>query len=101
MKAAILTRPLAEWAAVFAPLDVCVEPVLTVPEALAQPHVAARELVVDVPRPGDGAQRQIASPWRFSVGTTGYRHTGAALGAHTAEVLREAGFTETEIENYL
>ncbi|HRN69100.1 MAG TPA: CaiB/BaiF CoA-transferase family protein [Promineifilum sp.] len=101
VKAAILTRPLAEWAAVFAPLDVCVEPVLTVPEALAQPHVAARELVIDVPRLTGGAQRQIASPWRFSVGTTGYRHTGAALGAHTAEVLREAGFTETEIENYL
>ncbi len=101
VKASILARPLAEWAAVFAPLDVCVEPVLTVPEALAQPHVAARELVIDVPRLTGGAQRQIASPWRFSVGTTGYRHTGAALGAHTAEVLREAGFTETEIENYL
>ena len=98
-RAAILARPLVEWMAVFAPLDVCVEPVLTVPEALAQPHVAARELVVDVPRPGGVAQRQIASPWRFSAGEADYRHTGAALGAHTAEVLREAGFNESEIKD--
>ena len=90
VRAALLTRPLAEWIAVFAPLDVCVEPVLTVPEALAQPHVAARGLVVDVPRPGGGAQRQIASPWRFSAAAADYRQTGAPLGAHTAEILREA-----------
>lgn len=97
VRAAIKTRPLAEWAAVFAPLDVCVEPVLTVPEMLAHPHTVARGLVVDVPRPG-GVQRQVASPWRFSDGAAEYRHAGVSLGAHTGEVLREAGFTSAEIE---
>jgi crotonobetainyl-CoA:carnitine CoA-transferase CaiB-like acyl-CoA transferase len=100
-RAAIAARPLAEWMAVFAPLDVCVEPVLTVPEMLAQPQIADRGLLVDVPRPGGGTQRQIASPWRFSGGAAEYRHAGAALGAHTAEILREAGFTQSEIEAYL
>ena len=100
-RAAILARTLAEWVAVFAPLDVCVEPVLTVPEAMAQTQVAARGLVVDVPKVGDGVQQQIASPWRFSDVAAEYRFTGAALGAHTAEVLREAGFTASEIENCL
>lgn len=97
VREAIAARPLAEWIAVFAPLDVCVEPVRTVPEMLAAPHTAARGLVVDVPRPG-GAQRQIASPWRFSDGAATYRHVGAPLGQHTAEVLREAGFSAAEIE---
>jgi len=69
---------------------------------LAHPQTAARGLVVDVPRPGGGSQRQIASPWRFGDGAAAYRpieyrHIGAALGAHTAEVLREAGFAPEEI----
>ena len=97
VRQAIAARPLAEWLAVFAPLDVCVEPVLTVPEMLAAPHTAARGLVVDVPRPGGGAQRQIASPWRFSDGAAEYRHVGAPLGQHTVEVLTEAGFSDEEI----
>ncbi len=94
---AIAARPLAEWIAVFTPLDVCVEPVLTVPEMLAGPQVAARGLVVDVPRPGGGAQRQVANPWRFSDGGAEYRHAGAPLGSHTVEVLRDAGFAPDEI----
>lgn len=99
--AIILTRSLADWTDVFAPLDVCVEPVLTVPEMLRHPQTAARNLVVDVVRPGGGTQRQIANPWRFSGSEIEYRHTGAPLGAHTAEVLRQAGFTDAEIDEIM
>ena len=63
--------------------------------------MAARELVVNVARPDGGSQRQIANPWRFSENKVTYRHTGAPLGAHTAEVLREAGFTDAEIDEIL
>ena len=101
VRAAILTRPLAEWLAVFAPLDVCVEPVLNVPEMLTHPHTLARELIVDVPRPGGGTQRQAANPWRFSGAAADYRHIGATLGLHTEEVLREAGFSPAEIKGWL
>jgi alpha-methylacyl-CoA racemase len=98
VREAIAARPLAEWIAVFAPLDVCVEPVLTVPEMLAAPHTAARGLVVDVPRPA--AARNDRSPARGASATARptYRHVGAPLGQHTAEVLREAGFSAAEIE---
>nr|MBP8949213.1 hypothetical protein [Promineifilum sp.] len=75
--------------------------VLTVPEMLAAPQTAARGLVVEVPRLGSGAQRQIASPWRFGEGAAEYRHVGAPLGQHTAEVVRQAGFSEEELLSLL
>jgi len=95
--ATIAQRSLAEWQAIFAPLDVCVEPVLTVQEALAHPHTAARGLLVETPR-GDGtAQPQVAHPLRFSASQPVYRHVGPPLGAHTVEVLAEAGYTDREL----
>jgi crotonobetainyl-CoA:carnitine CoA-transferase CaiB-like acyl-CoA transferase len=95
--ATIAQRSLAEWMAVFGPLDVCVEPVLTVAEALAHPHTVARGLLIETPR-GDGtAQRQVAHPLRFSASQPVYRHIGPPLGEHTVEVLAEAGYSQKDI----
>ena len=95
------SRALTDWAGLFEPLDVCVEPVLTVPEMLDHPQVVARGLVVDVPRPDGGTQRQVASPWRFSEGSAEYRHAGVALGVDTREVLAGAGYSPEEIEAFI
>lgn len=97
VRAVLAERTLAEWMAIFAPLDVCVEPVLTIPEALAHPQAEAREMIVEVPRPDGRTQRQVASPFKFSATTAAYRQTGTALGVHTNDVLREAGYDETDI----
>ena len=95
--AAIAQRSLAEWQAIFAPLDVCVEPVLTVAEALSHPHTVARGLVIETPRDDGAAQRQIAHPLRFSASQPVCRHAGPPLGQHTAEVLAEAGYRAEEV----
>ncbi|WGK89212.1 CaiB/BaiF CoA transferase family protein [Pseudomonas migulae] len=82
----------AELCALFAELDACVEPVLTLGEAVRHPQLQARELVTDVPR-GDGtSQAQMACPLKFSDGLPEPRHIGAALGEHTDQVLGELGF---------
>ncbi|WP_207286447.1 CaiB/BaiF CoA-transferase family protein [Pseudomonas sp. FW300-N2A2] len=82
----------AELCALFAELDACVEPVLTLGEAIRHPQLQARELVTDVPR-GDGtSQAQMACPLKFSDGLPEHRHIGAALGEHTDQVLGELGF---------
>jgi crotonobetainyl-CoA:carnitine CoA-transferase CaiB-like acyl-CoA transferase len=91
-------RPLSFWQALFADKDVCVEPVLTIPEMLAHPQVQARNLVVDVPKPDGSTQQQIASPFKFSEGEAEYNWVGTAVGEHTDEVLEEAGYTQDQVE---
>lgn len=90
-------RDFAEWSEVFAALDACVEPMLPLSEAVRHPQIEARGLVTEVPRDGLPAQRQIACPIKFSGGLPAPRHVGAAVGAHTAEVLAELGYTTEQI----
>lgn len=90
-------RSFDELCALFAEVDACVEPVLSLSEALEHPQLKARQVVSQVPR-GDGStQAQIACPLKFSEGLPAPRHIGVAVGAHTDEVLAELGFTPQSI----
>jgi crotonobetainyl-CoA:carnitine CoA-transferase CaiB-like acyl-CoA transferase len=99
IRAAIATRTLAEWMALFAQLDLCVEPVLSVGEALAHPQTQARQMIVPVPKPDGTPQLQTANPIKFSSGQPHYRHTGTALGAHTLSILHEIGYTDSQVRD--
>lgn len=90
-------RDFAEWQTVFAALDACVEPMLSLAEAVEHPQLKARELVTEVPREGSTAQRQIACPIKFSDGLDAPRHIGAKVGAHTDQVLAELGYSAERI----
>lgn len=90
-------RDFAEWREIFAALDACVEPMLSLAEAVEHPQLAARGLVTEVPRDAQPPQRQIACPIKFSGGLPAPRHIGAPLGAHTEEVLRELGYAPERI----
>ena len=81
----------------FAGVDACVEPVLTLSEAVAHPQIMARALVSQVPRSDGSSQAQIACPLKFSEGLPAPRHIGAAVGAHSDEVLAELGFSAQRI----
>ena len=92
------TRDFTELCALFAALDACVEPVLSVGEAVRHPQLKARALVTEVPR-GDGTtQAQMACPLKFSDGLPEPRHIGAAVGQHTDQVLGELGYGAERIE---
>lgn len=90
-------RSFDELCELFAGVDACVEPVLSLSEALEHPQLKARELVSQVPR-GDGStQAQLACPLKFSEGLPAPKHIGAAVGGHTDEVLAELGFSVQRI----
>jgi alpha-methylacyl-CoA racemase len=92
-------RTRAEWTQFATEHDCCLEPVLDVDEALASDLVREREMVVTLDQPGvDGGVRQLGIP--VELGRTPGDHDrlpGPALGEHTKEVLRAAGYTDAEV----
>jgi crotonobetainyl-CoA:carnitine CoA-transferase CaiB-like acyl-CoA transferase len=56
-------------------------------------------MVVEVPKPDGGTQQQIASPFKFSEGEAEYRWAGTAVGEHTDEILKQAGYTTKQIQS--
>jgi alpha-methylacyl-CoA racemase len=78
-----------EWAAAFAGSEACVEPVLSLHEAAADPHLAARETYV---APG-GLTQPAPSP-RFSRTPGQLSDPPPAPGQHTTEALTEWGLPD-------
>jgi len=85
------TKTRDEWAAVFEPLDACVAPVLTLKEAPEHAHNASRNSYVRV------AGVTVAAPTpRFSETPAEAAPQPPALGADTAAVLTDLGYTDAE-----
>lgn len=98
IEAVTTTRPTGEWVERLDAAGVPGGPVLSYDEALADPHVRAREAVVEVEHPLVGTMRTIAPPARFSALDVGVRGPAPWLGQHTTEVLAEVGLSDLEIE---
>ena len=90
-------KTLEEWVEIFKGFDACVEPVLTVEEMVAHPHVKARGMVVSVRKPDGTMQQQVNSPFRFSRTPAEVRSVGPGLGEHAEEVLMSVGYSDGEI----
>jgi alpha-methylacyl-CoA racemase len=90
--AAVKTRTRAEWEAVFAGSDACVAPVLSLAEAARHPHNVARGSFITV----DGVEQNAPAP-RFSRSAAAPVRAPRPAGADTEAVLREAGYTDTQV----
>jgi alpha-methylacyl-CoA racemase len=100
VRAILRTKTQDEWMALFGKVDACVEPVLTLGEALCDPHVGARGLVVEVNLPGGKKVKQLGHPIRYSATPPEYQSVGVPAGTHSREILRELGYAGSEIDEF-
>ena len=88
-----------EVQAVFDRHGVPSSPYRTVKQAMADPQLAHRHAFAEV-RDAGGTFQALNPPFRMSEATAAVAPFAAPLGAHTAELLAEIGYTPTEIENF-
>lgn len=89
VQAILSSRTQAEWREVFAAVDACVEPVLNWQEVFSHPQHQAREVVKGHAVP------LLRTP--LGIGVAESDNAAPNLGQHSAEILREAGFSDVEI----
>jgi crotonobetainyl-CoA:carnitine CoA-transferase CaiB-like acyl-CoA transferase len=82
-------RPAGDWLRALEEAGVPCGRVRTVAEALENPQVAARGLLLDVEHPRAGRGRYLGSPIRLDGAGRGSRRPPPLLGQHTEEVLAE------------
>lgn len=89
-----------EWTEIFSHWDACVEPVLTLEEAVKDAHINERGMLPEVVLPQDPAQqvRQLGCPIKLSACPAQYRHAGYPEGWHTVEILSRMGYSTEEIK---
>jgi crotonobetainyl-CoA:carnitine CoA-transferase CaiB-like acyl-CoA transferase len=95
---AFLKKPSAEWIELFKGVGIPVGPIKLVGEVVTDdPHVKAREMVVELDHPLIGKQKALGVPVKLSKTPGKVARAAPMLGQHDEEVLSELGYTAAEI----
>lgn len=99
---AIIERQIASWTVdeFIARLEAAGVPcgrVRSIDEALADPQVAARHMLVEMSRDDLGAFETIGNPMALSATPPTYRLPPPALGEHSTDILAEVGYSAGDI----
>ena len=73
-------------------------PVYGYEQIMNDPHIKARQMVVDIEHPKIGPMKTLGLPIKSTGDLTTIRHPAPWLGQHSAQVLRGLGYGEAEIE---
>jgi crotonobetainyl-CoA:carnitine CoA-transferase CaiB-like acyl-CoA transferase len=95
------SKTFEECVTLFANIDACVEPVLSLSEAIESQQLQNRQMVVNVPKGAKETERQAGSPLKFSNSTPIYKHTAPTRGQNTRSVLKEIGYDDGLIKDLM
>lgn len=101
LNAIFRTKPSADWLDLLQQGGFPAGPVLSISDMHQDPQALAREMIVETDHPVAGAVKTIGVPVKFSETPGGVRRPAPLLGQHTREVLAEAGYSTSEIEQML
>lgn len=94
--AALKTKTADEWMKIMSERDVAATPVMTIPDAVKDPHNLARNMVLEVDTPvGKVLQPGIGPKLSGTPGAV--RGSGPLVGQHTDEVLGSIGYSASDI----
>ena len=94
---AIKGRTAAEWLELLKQAGIPGGPIRNVSGALSDPHLAARNFIVELEHPLIGPVKSLATPIHFSRTGISFRRHPPMLGEQTDEILDELGYGSAEI----
>jgi len=97
LKEAFLLKTKEEWFKILTNVDVPVAPVYNLEEAVGNPQIVHRGMVVEVRHRKFGAVRQVGIIPHLSETPGQVRHLGVKPGEHTVEVLASLGYSKDDI----
>ena len=97
----IRTRTSAEWLRALTDADIPVMPLNSLEDLLCDEHLNATGFFSTSEHPTEGTIRTMSVPSRWSESSPDPLRHAPQLGEHTTEVLKEAGYTQTEIDAML
>ena len=97
LEVALTQQTTAYWLELLEQAGVVAGPLYNMEQVYQDPQVQAREMVVELDDPELGRLRHIGIPVKLSATPGKIRRRAPALGEHSAEVLRAAGFAAGEI----
>ena len=94
------TKTRDEWLKILKEEGCICTPIQSPIEVSRDPQAMANNYFIDVQHPSWGKIKMVGFPWDFSETPASWYREAPALGAHTEEVLLEAGFTKEEIAQF-
>jgi formyl-CoA transferase len=94
-------RTTAEWMSLCEALDIPATPITALDDLPEHPQLKAVGLFQTMEHPSEGTIQYVRPPTKFADTPASVRRPAPRLGEHSKELLREAGFSETEIAELL